>query len=271
MMYFYKKQEDHFGREENNDMKFFQETQLLFMRHVKKTFRSPLWVLLGLMQPVLYLLLYMPLLRNLGGTSALPLAQIAQIFVPGMLVIMGVGTLFAGFSFIPEIREGFITRLLVTPASRVAILVSLILDRLVTLLLQGIVLLGIALLLGLQVSFVSILLTLALVALIGATMTSFSYVISITTKSEDGLASLVNTLYLPIMLLSGIMLPISLAPHWLQTAAHFNPFYYAVEAARALFLGKFGDVIILQGFIIMTIFAIFAVWAAVTSLRKMAA
>src|SRR5579859_2198207 len=99
-------------------MKLLSDIQLLFIRHVKKTLRTPLWLFLGLMQPVLYLLLYMPLLRNFGNTSALPLGQIAQIFVPGMLVIMGMGSLFAGFGFIPEIREGFITRLMVTPASR---------------------------------------------------------------------------------------------------------------------------------------------------------
>jgi ABC-2 type transport system permease protein len=81
-----------------------------------------------MIQPVLYLLLYMPLLKNLGNASSLPLGQIAQIFVPGMLVIMGLSCLFAGFSFIPEIRNGFITRLLVTPASRVAIIVSLIIN-----------------------------------------------------------------------------------------------------------------------------------------------
>ncbi len=252
-------------------MKIIRDTWLLFVRHLKKTLRQPMWLLLGMLQPVLYLLLYMPLLRNLGSTNALPLSKIAQIFVPGMLVIMGVSTLFAGFGFIPEIREGFITRLLVTPASRVAILVSLVLERVVTLLLQAVILLVIAYLLGLRVSFIGMILTLLIVILIGATMASLSYIISIKTKSEDGLASLVNMLYLPIMLLSGIMLPISLAPQWLKIAAHFNPFYYAVEAARSLFLGNFSDVTIIKGFVIMGVFTFFSIWLAVRSLRRMVA
>jgi ABC-2 type transport system permease protein len=250
-------------------MKLFGDIQLLFIRHIKKTLGFPLWLLLGLMQPVLYLLLYMPLLQNIGATSALPLGEIAQIFVPGMLVIMGVGSLFAGFSFIPELREGFIIRLLVTPASRAAILISYILNQLVTLLSQAILLLLIATFLGLRTSPVAILFSLLLVALIGTSMASFSYVISIATKSEDGLASTVNTLYLPVMLLSGIMLPISLAPNWLKIAAHFNPFYYAVEAARALFLGNFHDSIIYEGFVIMIVFAFLAVWLAIRSLRRL--
>lgn len=251
-------------------MKLLTDTQLLFVRHLKKTFRSPWW-LIGLSQPILYLLLYMPLLKNIGGSTTLTLGQIAQIFVPGMLVIMGVSCLFAGFGFIPEIRDGLIARWLVSPVSRLSILLSLILNQLVTLTLQAIVLFIIAVLLGLRVSFVGTLLTFILVLLIGSSMASFSYIISIATRSEDGLASTVNTLYLPIMLLSGIMLPISLAPQWLKTAALFNPFYYAVEASRALFAANFGDRIIMEGFIIMSIFVIIAIWFAVRSLRRMAA
>jgi ABC-2 type transport system permease protein len=252
-------------------MKFLRDTQLLFIRNLKKRLTQPLWIILGLMQPVLYLLLYMPLLKNLGTNSSLPIGQITQIFVPGMLIIMGVSCLFAGFGFIPSIREGFITRLLVTPASRFAILLGFILEQAFSLLLQIFALLGISFVLGLKAPIMGILLTLVLVIFIGITMTSFSYVISIVTKDEDGLASMVNTLYLPIMLLSGIMLPISLAPQWLKTAALFNPFYYAVEASRALFAGNYSADIVWQGFLIMGIFAVFAVWLAVRSLRKMAA
>jgi ABC-2 type transport system permease protein len=249
--------------------KIILDTWLLFMRNLKKNLRAPMWLFLGLMQPVLYLLLYMPLLKNLGGTASLPLGQIAQIFVPGMLVIMGISNLFAGFGFIPEIREGYVTRLLVTPISRLSILVGLIMNQIFTLLLQAILLLIIASFLGLQTSILSVILVLVLIVLIGTTMASLSYIISIITKSEDALAPLVNTLFLPIMLLSGIMLPISLAPDWLKTAAHFNPFYYAVEASRSLFLGNFTDSIVPIGFLVMGLAAALTVYFAVRSLQKM--
>lgn len=252
-------------------MKLVQDTYLLFLRNLKKNVRQPVWLFLGLLQPVLYLLLYMPLLRNLGNTASLPLGQIAQVFVPGMLVIMGISSLFAGFGFIPEIREGFITRLLVTPTSRLAILIGLILNQMFTLGLQAILLLLIATLLGLKTSILAVVLVLVMTTLIGVTMAALSYTISITTKSEDALAPIVNTLFLPIMLLSGIMLPISLAPDWLKTAAHLNPFYYAVESARSLFLGNFSNTIVWEGFAIMAIAAIITVSMAVRSLQKMSA
>ena len=252
-------------------MSILAETKLLFIRNVKKNLSMPMWLVLGMMQPILYLLLYMPLLRNLGNTAALPLGQIAQIFVPGMLVIMSISGLFAGFGFIPEMREGYITRLLVTPVSRVSILVGMILNQMFTFTLQAVVLIVVATVLGLRVSALALVLSFVLFLMIGVSMTSLSYIISIATKSEDGLASLVNTLFLPIMLLSGIMLPISLAPDWLKTAAHFNPFYYAVEAIRALFLGDYGNPFILEGFAIMLVFVVLTVYFSVRALKKMAA
>ena len=99
-------------------MKSLTDIYLLFMRHFKKSLRAPIWLFIGLSQPVLYLILYMPLLKNMGS-ALLPTSEIVRVFVPGMLVIMGMGALFAGFSFIDEIRQGIISRWLVTPTGRV--------------------------------------------------------------------------------------------------------------------------------------------------------
>ncbi len=71
----------------------------------------------------------------------LPTAEIVSIFVPGMLVIMAMGSLFAGFSFIDEIRQGLISRWLVTPTSRIGIILSLVFNQVLTLFLQSCILL----------------------------------------------------------------------------------------------------------------------------------
>jgi ABC-2 type transport system permease protein len=251
-------------------MDILKDTTILLTRHLKKTSREPAWLMIGLMQPVLYLLLYMPLLKNIGS-AGLNTGNIAQIFVPGMLVIMAIGMLFAGFGFIQEIRDGLIARWLVTPTSRLSILLSMIFDRLLTLILQAAILLVIAFFLGLRVSWIGMVITMIIVLFIGITMSSLSYVISISTRREDALATITNTIFLPVMLLSGIMLPISLAPDWLKTAALFNPFYYALEACRALFLGDFGNSVIIKGFVFMALFAGVSMWLAVRALRKMSA
>lgn len=250
-------------------MNILKDILLLFIRHFKKSMRSPVWLIMGLMQPVLYLVFYMPLLKNTGNTALMPTSEVVRIFVPGMLVIMAMGMLFAGFSFIDEIRQGLIARWLVTPTTRVGIIMSLVCSQVLILFLQSSLLLIIALFLGLHVPLIGILLTVVLILLIGITMSCFSYAISISVKDEGVLASITQTFFLPLMLLSGIMLPISFAPHWIQAMAKFNPFYYAVEASRSLFAGNYADIIILKGFAVVIPFTLFSIYMAVRSLNRM--
>jgi ABC-2 type transport system permease protein len=81
-------------------------------------------------------------------------------------------------------------------------------------------------------------------------------------KSEDALAPLVQGVALPVLLLSGILLPMALAPDWLRTIASFNPLTHAVDAARALFNGQWGDPEILLGVGMTSVLAVLALWVA---------
>ena len=81
----------------------------------------------------------------------------------------------------------------------------------------------------------------ALLALVGLVMSPLSYTLALVLGSEDALAPTVNAIALPLLLLSGVMLPMTLAPDWLQTVARANPLYHAVVATRDLFNANFGD------------------------------
>jgi ABC-2 type transport system permease protein len=70
---------------------------------------------------------------------------------------------------------------------------------------------------------------------------SLSYALALRLRSEDALAATLNTVTMPLLLLSGILLPLSLAPAWLRALAAANPLSYAVTAARALFNEQLGD------------------------------
>jgi ABC-2 type transport system permease protein len=124
------------------------------------------------------------------------------------------------------------------------------------LLCQAIILIVIAIPFGLRVDPPAIVLTLALLALIGLALSPFSYTLGLITKSEDALAPAINTIIFPILLLAGILLPMSLAPDWLRTLANFNPFAHAVDAARALFNGDMGNPEIVLGTALMAILAV---------------
>ncbi len=75
--------------------------------------------------------------------------------------------------------------------------------------------------------------------LIGITMASISCCLALITREGGALAGIANTLILPLLILSGVMLPVGFGPPIIRTLARLDPFYYAVSAARALIAGVF--------------------------------
>ncbi len=247
-------------------MAFFRDTWTIFSRSMRLSLRQPLWVAIGLLQPILYLTLFGPLLQNIAATSGFQ-GDAWQVFVPGLLVQLGIfGGLFVGFGIIAEWRSGVIERQLVTPASRNAIITGRSMRDVVVIVVQAAVLVGCAFLLGLRIPPTALLIGLVLVALLGAAFSFISNAIGIATKSEDALAPMVNTLALPILLLSGILLPMSIAPQWLQTVSNFNPFKHIVEALRAVFLGDFSNPIVWIGLVLAVALVVVGSWLGARTL-----
>ena len=162
--------------------------------------------------------------------------------MPGLLIQLAMFGLFVGFGLIAELRQGVVERMRVTPMSRAAMLLGRALRDIVILVIQAIVMIVVAIPFGLTVELGAWWRCSALLALIGLVTAPFSYALALwMRKSEDALAPLLNAVVLPVLLLSGILLPMSLAPDWLQTIASFNPFSHAVTAARDLFNGQVGS------------------------------
>jgi ABC-2 type transport system permease protein len=218
-------------------MTTLHETRLIFQRAMRLSLRNPVWVILGLVQPILYLVMFGPLLENMTRVQGWPNGDAWQVFVPGLLVQLGIfGAAFVGFGLIHEIRTGVVERMRVTPASRLALLLGRVLRDVVVLLVQGVILVACAMLFGLDAPFGGLVLGVLVVALLGAAFSSASYAAALVLKSEDALAPLVNGLAVPLVLLSGILLPMTLAPGWLETISDINPVKHVVDGVRALFL-----------------------------------
>src|SRR4051812_13267537 len=100
-----------------------RDTGTVFWRAMRLSLRNPAWLVISLMQPILYIVLFGPLLEPLSGQ--LGPGNAYQIFVPGILVQLGIfGALFVGFGLIAEYRAGVIESQRVTPASRTALLLG---------------------------------------------------------------------------------------------------------------------------------------------------
>jgi ABC-2 type transport system permease protein len=220
-------------------MTFLSETWIVFTRAMRLGFREPVWLFIALSQPILYLALFGPLLEKVvQATPDLPPGDAWQVFVPGLLVQLGLfGTVFVGFGLVAEYRAGVIERMRVTPASRTALLVGRVLRDVVVLVVQATLLTLVAVPFGLRAPVGGVVVALALVAALGAAFSALSYAAALALKTEDALASVLNSLAVPVLLLSGILLPMTLAPAWLRTVSDANPLKHVVDAVRSLFQG----------------------------------
>jgi ABC-2 type transport system permease protein len=81
----------------------------------------------------------------------------------------------------------------------------------------------------------------------------------------------INTFATPLLLLSGITLPLTLAPKIIRALASANPFAYEVTASRALFLGNFGDSASVVSAILLAGLAALAFLWAIRSFKRAAA
>jgi ABC-2 type transport system permease protein len=232
---------------------FLRHMRLMFGRSLKRTIREPAWIMIGMFQPILYLLLFAPLLENLAlpgysDTSSL------NVFVPGLLVMIALfGLGFAGFGILDDLRNGVIERFRVTPANRLALVLGMILHDVIVFLVQCGILVIVAVLMGFRADLVGLVVIFGLLALLGLMVASFSYALGLIFRDESPLAATLSTLTLPLLLLSGVLLPLTLAPDLLQTIAEFNPFLHIVEATRALIHGDFAhdSIVIAFGAVVM--------------------
>ncbi|MDN4172127.1 ABC transporter permease [Nocardioides sp. SOB77] len=216
---------------------FLRETSIVFNRQLRMNLRNPAWVIIGMLQPVLYLLLFGPLLEPVIGQ--LGVNQYTW-FVPGMLVQLGIfGAFFAGFSLIGEWREGVIEAERVTPASRSALLMGRLGRDLLQLLVQALILVALGLVMGMDWNPGGILLGIVLTILLGGACAAASNAFALTVKSEDVMAPVINLVMMPVLLLSGILLPMSFGAAWLDTLADFMPIRHVVDAVRGAFFGEF--------------------------------
>jgi ABC-2 type transport system permease protein len=252
-------------------MSLIRDTWLQFRRATWLTLHNPVWVFVGLTQPILYLVLFGPLLKSVAGPGLSP-DQAFDIYVPGLMVQLAVfGAAFVGFGLIDEMREGVIERMRVTPSSRLALLLGRAARDVLILVIQASLLALVAVPFGLSVSLEGLVVVMALLVLMGLLMASISYALALKLRNEDAFAPLLMTVTLPLLLLSGVLLPLTLAPDWLQAIASINPLSHAVDAARALFNGRFGDPSVVPGVVLMAALALGGVLIGRRAFERMVA
>ncbi|MFE5190181.1 ABC transporter permease [Streptomyces sp. NPDC056628] len=234
-----------------------QDTALIYGRYLRQSLRSRFALLFGVLMPLLYLLFFGPLLTDLPlgakGSSW-------QVLVPGLLLQLGLfGASFAGFAVIIEQSQGVVDRMRVTPVSRLALLLGRVLREATVFVFQAVLLVLAALVMGLRAPLPGVLIGFAFVGLLTVSLASLSYALALKVRTPQEFGPAVNALTMPMMLLSGLMLPMTLGPRWLDVLSHFVPFRYLVDAVRDAYVGAYATQHMLYGAVVAVLFAALAV------------
>jgi ABC-2 type transport system permease protein len=205
-------------------------------RHIRFFVRQPWFVLMAIIQPVIWLLLFGALFESAtlipgfgGGASYL------DYLVPGVLVMTALFSCgWSGMSIVEDLEGSIIDRFLVTPIHRSAIIAGLNAYELVAFGIQAAIIGGLALLLGARfeggiLGFAALTLC---AMLIGATVASLSDALALRLRQRESVIGINTLLTLPLTFLSAAFIPLALAPDWIRTVATYNPVNWAVEAGR---------------------------------------
>lgn len=219
--------------------RFWRDTGLVLARELRPLLRDPFSMIFGLIQPLFFLALFGPLLvASLGGTDALG-GDVWLWFVPSILVMTTLfGTTGTGSNLQMELVSGSHERLLVTPMSRSAMLVGRALKEVVPVVVQSLLVVLVMLGFGMRPDPLGVALTLGQLAVLGVGIGGFSYALALAVRQQEWMFWAVQqTVIFPLMLLSGMLLPLDGAPAWMRAVSHADPLRYVVDSARDLFAG----------------------------------
>jgi ABC-2 type transport system permease protein len=251
-------------------MTIFYDTQSLFTRALTKIVRNPTLLFVNLFTPLLFLLLFSQLLEKLGvflGPSGSYLAYLT----PGILVLNAVtGSFQSGMSIVNDFNSGFLQKVLLTPASRAAILLGRLMTDLLVLMLQSAIIIGVALLLGLGIAtgVAGLLLIFATLAFFGLAWSGLLLALGLKTRKAETVSAVGNLLAFPLLFVSSALFPTVIMPLWAQTVSNYNPLSYAANVTRDLILGGLTWNTFASAYAVIGLIAIVAFAATLYQFRK---
>ena len=239
-------------------MKLARDTWLTLQYEAGQLVHSPVSIAISLLQPITYLLLFTPFLKSVMHQPSYSGAY--AIYVPSLLAAMGIFSgMFAGFALIAAMRQGVIARFRVTPLSRAGLLLGRELTFVLLVGFQAVVIIVVALIFGLRVPVPNMLLALVMLSMMVLIGVSISYILTIFVPNQTVLANVTNGITGPLALLAGVLIPLSVAPLWVQDVARWNPFAWGANGMRAVFGGHIGAPVVWEASIILAGLATVAV------------
>jgi ABC-2 type transport system permease protein len=201
----------------------------------------PVFVIISIVQPVLWVLLFGQLFRSVTSIEGFGASSYVQFLAPGISIMTALfGAAYSGMGILGDIDRGVLDRLLATPVSRSALLAARILHSATQVVLQALIILAVAAGLGARPhgGAAGIAVVLLAAALLGGAFAAFSNALALLARRQEIVIAVMNFTVLPMTFLSSMIMSRNLMPGWIRSVSRFNPVNWAVTAARDGFEGR---------------------------------
>lgn len=218
--------------------KYSKVIYILWLRQLKRYYRSRPRMLGSLAQPVLFLVAlgfgFGPIYQKAGGGNYI------QFIAPGIIAMSIIFTaMFTGLEVIYDRQFGFLKETLVAPVPRWAIMLGRTFGGATVATLQGVIVFLIALIIGFRPENIfAVPLAVVYMILMAIFFTAFGTAIASRMEDMQAFPLIINFLIMPLFFLSGALFPLGGLPKAIQTIIYANPLSYGVDGVRGALTGQ---------------------------------
>ena len=187
--------------------------------------------------PLLFLAIFGAGFNNVIGQMA-PGVDLLRFMYPGILCMAVLtSALSAGLSIVTDREDGFLREILVAPLARSGIVLGKAAGAAAVALVQALLLLLVAPVVGVTLSLAIVVRLVPIVVLLSVTLSGLGIVIGSFLRSQQGFQMILQLLVFPMVFLAGVFYPVDTLPLWMEVLSKVNPVTYGVDAIRQVFLG----------------------------------
>jgi len=212
---------------------------VLWLREMKRFVRAKSRVIGTLAMPIFFLAFLGMGLGNINIPSMAKDVEYIHFLVPGIVgMTMLFTSMFAGMSVLWDKEFGFLKEIMVAPVNRVSIVIGRIVGGATTSIFQGILILGISILMGFKiVSIPAFFSSIVFMLLISSTFIGLGLIFASKMKDIQGFGMITNFVIFPLFFLSGALYPLENLPVWIRYISYLDPLTYGVDGLRGVLIG----------------------------------
>jgi ABC-2 type transport system permease protein len=204
-------------------------------RQFRLLFRQPIWIVIMLVQPMIWLLLYSQLFQRLTNLGGFGTSSYVEYLTPGIVIMTAFSSgAWDGMTTVNELEHGVFERFAATPSGPSPLIITHTVRNGLAGAVQGVIILSVGLALGghVHAGFLGWVVILLTAALAGMIFSSLSHGLGLLLRREESVIAAANFIVLPLMFVSSTLMAPQQMPHWMRIVAACNPVNWAVVAAR---------------------------------------